>query len=88
MLSNGDKIPELELKKGDDGKFIAASVATGIAISPFAAMAQTAPTGDVAGVSTVISSLAGIASAIAVIVLGAMGVRMAIKLVNRVATKG
>lgn len=68
-------------------------VSSGLAISSIAigvtpTLAQTAPTGGVADVSATVTSLGGIAAAITTIVLGAMGVRMAIKLVNRVATKG
>lgn len=67
-------------------------VSSGLAISSIAigvspTFAQTAPAG-VADVSATVTSLGGISAAITTIVLGAMGVRMAIKLVNRVATKG
>lgn len=51
-------------------------------------LAQAAPTSPIDSVSAMITSLGGIAAAVTVVVLGAMGVRMAIKLVNRVGVKG
>lgn len=42
----------------------------------------------VADVNTMVDSLSGVAAGITTIVLGAMGVRYAIKIVNRVAVKG
>lgn len=77
------------LKKSDKTNFFASSALAGsaimIGVSP--TYAQTAPAG-ITEVSNTVTSLGGIAAAITTIVLGAMGVRMAIKLVNRVATKG
>jgi hypothetical protein len=53
------------------------------------ANAQAAPTGgDIAAVSSTVTALGGLAAAATTVVLGAMGVRLAIKLVNRVAVKG
>ena len=51
-------------------------------------LAQTASSSNIDNVSSMITSLGGIAAAVTVVVLGAMGVRMAIKLVNRVGVKG
>lgn len=67
------------------GSALSAVVATVAADSPL--LAQTAST-PISDVSSMITSLGGIAAAVTVVVLGAMGVRMAIKLVNRVSVKG
>ena len=80
----------MQYLKAQKSNFLASSVlATGavvIGVSP--TYAQTTTTGGVADVNATVTSLGGVAAAITTIVLGAMGVRMAIKLVNRVATKG
>lgn len=56
---------------------------------PDSAFAQSAPGQQaVTDVTAMMTSLATLAGVVTAVVLGAMGVRMAIKLVNRMATKG
>jgi type IV secretory pathway VirB2 component (pilin) len=81
----------LNLKKDKSG--VIAIVGAGVAAAAIAyespASAQSTPSNaNIDAVSTMITSLGGIAAAVTVVVLGAMGVRMAIKLVNRVGVKG
>lgn len=80
----------MQVTKSQKSNLLASSAiaASAVVIGVSPTYAQTAPTGGVADVSTTVTSLGGISAAITTIVLGAMGVRMAIKLVNRVATKG
>ena len=51
-------------------------------------MAQNTQASGIADVGTTVDTLAGIAGAAATVVIVAMGVRLAIKQVNRVMTKG
>lgn len=79
-LNEFDKF--LDSKKGK--ATIAAATTTGVLL------AATAP-GHAAGIADVeamVGSLGTIAGAVTTVVVGAMGVRYAIKLVNRVAVKG
>lgn len=81
----------LPVTRDNKGAIVVASAALSAAVisyeSPVFAQAA-ASTGGVSDVSTMVTSLGGIAAAVTTVVLGAMGVRMAIKLVNRVGVKG
>lgn len=82
------------LKRNKSGNLVLAGAAVSTAAIAYElpASAQSSGTTDananITSVSTMITSLGGIAAAVTVVVLGAMGVRMAIKLVNRVGVKG
>lgn len=80
----------LNLKKDKSGAVVIAGAGVGAAALAYEspASAQSTTTSPIDSVSTMITSLGGIAAAVTVVVLGAMGVRMAIKLVNRVGVKG
>jgi len=70
------------LKMAGFGLLATASVlGAGSVMSPASA-------GTVEDVQTMVTSVGGIAAAAVTVVLGAMGARIAIKLVNRVAVKG
>jgi hypothetical protein len=72
-------------------KFVAAAavVTTATVMSaPTPVHAQAVTGGGVADVTAMVTSLGAIGAAIATVVLGTMGIRMAIKLVNRAAVKG
>jgi uncharacterized protein (DUF2062 family) len=63
------------------------ALAGGVTVGILAASA-TPSHASVADVEAMVTSLGGIAAAVTTVVVGAMGVRYAIKLVNRVAVKG
>ncbi len=65
----------------------AASALTILGASPVLAQ-TTGSTPDVSSVSGMVTAIGTIAATIATVVVGAMAIRMAIKIVNRVAVKG
>lgn len=65
--------------------YIAAGSALAAITAARPASAQQAGVDDV---SALVTALGGISSAVIIVVLGAMGARMAIKIVNRVSVKG
>lgn len=81
-----DKVLRLQADK--NGKLVVAGAAIAASAITLELPAQAATTGSVDDVSAMVTSLGGIAAAVTAVVLGAMGVRMAIKLVNRVGVKG
>lgn len=71
------------------GQEKAAQISAGaLASVAIAAPAFAAPPATIADVSDTVTALGGLAAAAVTVVLAAMGARMAIKLVNRVAVKG
>lgn len=86
-MSKSDLV--LNVKRNKSGVVLVGISAGAVALeSPVFAQTTTTPNSNIDNVSTMITSLGGIAAAVTVVVLGAMGVRMAIKLVNRVGVKG
>lgn len=78
-----------EEKTISNGQKQAAQVTAGaIASVPFAVPVFAAAPATIADVSDTITALGTLAAAAVAVVLGAMGARLAIKLVNRVAVKG
>jgi hypothetical protein len=63
-------------------------IASGVGVGLAATVPLPASAAGVEDVSSMITTLGGVAAAVTIVVLGAMGVRMAIKLVNRVSVKG
>jgi hypothetical protein len=79
----------LQFKKDEKGKYIVAGAALGSAVLAATQPASAATdTGTLDDVTAMVTSLGGIAAVVTGVVLGAMGVRMAIKLVNRISVKG
>lgn len=74
----------IDAGRARNAEVVAGSVGLVLVATPsFAAAPAT-----ISDVSDVVTALGGIATAAVVVVLSAMGARMAIKLVNRVAVKG
>lgn len=73
---------ECKKKLAKEGLIAAGVAGVTASVTPIPAHAS------VNDVSSMITSLGGIAAAVTTVVLGAMGVRYAIKLVNRVGVKG
>lgn len=71
-------------------KYLPAAVgaAAAITVTTIPAFADTTSVPSAGDVTTAINSTAAVATAATAIVLGVMGVRIAIKLVNRLSTKG
>lgn len=67
---------------------IPSAVAAGAVSFAIVAPSQAAAPATISDVSDTVTALGGIAAAAVVVVLSAMGARMAIKLLNRVAVKG
>lgn len=72
----------LDSKKGK------AVLSGGVTVGILVAASQPSDAAGIADVTAMVGDLGSIAAAITTVVLGAMGVRYAIKLVNRVAVKG
>lgn len=76
------------LSRDKSGKLTLASAGLSASVLGYGSPVLAQTTTPLDNVTSMITSLGGIAGTITVVVVGAMAVRMAIKLVNRVGVKG